>query len=943
VVLPRLLAGPILRRVETTLMAVWVATSEPAVLRLSVWEGRVTAGAANPFLTGPQVGVPTVRVGNNLFVGLVSLRIPVTSAQGFQPDTVYSYDVDFKFEGDEENLASLGMLSAETVDGIAHVPLGYEPGMLPGFAPPPSSLDDLRVVYGSCRKPNYEGPDAMVFIDDYVFAEDRYKDPRRRPHQLLLGGDQIYADDVSGLHMLTLMELGQELIGRTGGASVTPLEQVDVDSIVHRTGTPDPAEPSRSYTGSTPPQAGRLPADRAHFPEDHRLVLSQKAAQLTSTDGDSHLISVGEFAAAYLTAWSNAPWGAEIPGVQIFPKPDQPTMSHALTWAEEVRPEARIETPTLEFPSELPEHLAIDPPNPEGDTPAEQRENAEKAEQHRQRRLREIHKCHQDFLAGLPKVRRALANIPTYMILDDHDVTDDFFLNPIWRKRVVGTSLGQTILRNAMLSYAVFQDWGNHPVRYDDGLRAELLQRVTELFPSPVEPGPMQAPAARLGVLFGHDQHNAVAADGRYSPVRPPITWHFTVDGPTHRVVALDNRTRRSYVSNVGPPGNVSIDAQEEQIPRLPLLAGQQVLVVIAPLQVVGPPVLDDVVSPLTFRFFDVLAGQADLQADSGKGKSLMPATDPDAIESWAFDAVTFEHLLLRLQEYQRVVLLSGDVHNSSGSLMSYWRKDALRPARIAQFTSSGFKNVMPIRITAVDRSLGFAQQMIRAKLGIERLGWDRPDDDLVILPTGLGALDLTPGIRASLRSTPVTLPTWGWPDENGPSEPFDPAKLSRLNPSRPPDWRWRIMPLLDERSDFDPEHPDPQARPAPISPLPLDNHAIDQALEDFDDHEAMLKAYAAIGARHQRSLDHLRNARQILFRSNFGLLRFASHADGRLDAVHEVYTAFADPDHATTEPPEVLSYLFQVAALGPEDEERPEHLRERVIERRAVGGGGGP
>jgi hypothetical protein len=32
VVLPRQLAGSILRRVETTVLAVWVATSEPAVL-----------------------------------------------------------------------------------------------------------------------------------------------------------------------------------------------------------------------------------------------------------------------------------------------------------------------------------------------------------------------------------------------------------------------------------------------------------------------------------------------------------------------------------------------------------------------------------------------------------------------------------------------------------------------------------------------------------------------------------------------------------------------------------------------------------------------------------------------------------------------------------------------------------------------------------------------
>ena len=33
-------------------------------------------------------------------------------------------------------------------------------------------------------------------VDDLIFGDDRYKDPRARPHQLFLGGDQIYADDV---------------------------------------------------------------------------------------------------------------------------------------------------------------------------------------------------------------------------------------------------------------------------------------------------------------------------------------------------------------------------------------------------------------------------------------------------------------------------------------------------------------------------------------------------------------------------------------------------------------------------------------------------------------------------------------------------------------------------------------------------------------------------
>ncbi len=43
----------------------------------------------------------------------------------------------------------------------------------------------------------------------------------------------------------------------------------------------------------------------------------------------------------------------------------------------------------------------------------------------------------------LPKVRRAMANISTFMIFDDHDVTDDWNLNPSWRDRVFTSPLGK--------------------------------------------------------------------------------------------------------------------------------------------------------------------------------------------------------------------------------------------------------------------------------------------------------------------------------------------------------------------------------------------------------------------------------------------------------------------------------------------------------------------
>ena len=39
-------------------------------------------------------------------------------------------------------------------------------------------------------------------------ATDAYRDPLKRPHQLFLTGDQIYADDVGRVQLHMQMELG---------------------------------------------------------------------------------------------------------------------------------------------------------------------------------------------------------------------------------------------------------------------------------------------------------------------------------------------------------------------------------------------------------------------------------------------------------------------------------------------------------------------------------------------------------------------------------------------------------------------------------------------------------------------------------------------------------------------------------------------------------------
>lgn len=915
--LPLLLAGPILRRVEPTRVSVWVALSRAASVRLSLWENRVRSGSSNPLASSPGTGVHTLRMGDKLHIALVTLKVAGESNQTLQPGRLYSYDLELAPDGesDKQTLASLHMLEAGIADDQLHVPLGYEPDYLPSFALPPSDLEQLRIVFGSCRRVAYDGPDAMVWIDEIIERDQTYKDPQLRPHQMLLGGDQIYADDVSRLQMLRLTELGVELVG-VRGPDRQPVEHIALDEVLQRSGPPTPDAPLAAYTDmvASTPQARELPADRAHFPEGKRLHLTRRAAQMTSHDGHSHLISFGEFAAMYLCVWSAAAWGTLVPLTSVVVDPARGDTPRPLAWEGSLPPTSRIEMPAIEFPERIPKHLYPDPTESSeaGDPPSPQKD---------QESLRRNSRILGEFRRGLPKVQRALANIPTYMMFDDHEVTDDWNLNPIWRDRVMTTSLGVTIVRNALLSYALFQDWGNDPEKYETSEpHRNLLALAPQMFAESAATGPNPAVAASLDKLFGFDLRGEPQDDGRIAAVHPPLSWHFKVDGAKHRVIALDNRTRRSYGSRNGPPGNVAIEAQREQIPAAPLPDGRELLVVIAPLQVVGPPILDELVGPLSYRIFDSVQGLKSLTSGSPQGprsktgeRGLL-GTHPDAIEAWCIDATTFEALLKRLAAYEKVVLLSGDVHYSASTLMSYWRGNTTKPARLAQFTSSGLKNVMPSYIAAVDRSLGFVQQLARAKVGVERIGWDLPRDDLVLLPAGMTLAHLPPVLRSRLQDTPVMIPTWGWPDLNdkGRQAP-DPAKSSRINPTHVPDWRWRVRPLLDKR-------PDAQ-RPAVMRPLALDEDTIDTELTNK---ATAVDAYRSVAARHQNAVEKLKYARQILFRSNFGLVRF-ERRENQLIAIHEVYSAYADPDAAVPGVPRPEPFMVHEAPLDPDDDPPPQ------------------
>ena len=94
--LPLVVAGPIVRRVESRFCSFWVALSEPATVTATVWaEIQESASATGVKSGAPTVATgsaPTVRFGRHLHVAVVTAR----AAASLQPGAIFSYDLAFE-------------------------------------------------------------------------------------------------------------------------------------------------------------------------------------------------------------------------------------------------------------------------------------------------------------------------------------------------------------------------------------------------------------------------------------------------------------------------------------------------------------------------------------------------------------------------------------------------------------------------------------------------------------------------------------------------------------------------------------------------------------------------------------------------------------------------------------------------------------------------------
>jgi hypothetical protein len=273
---------------------------------------------------------------------------------------------------------------------------------------------------------------------------------------------------------------------------------------------------------------------------------------------------------------------------------------------------------------------------------------------------------------AIPWVRRLLANVPTYMIFDDHDVTDDWNLTPGWTFRASLHPLSRRVICNALAAFAVFQSWGNDPTPTTEGPSwPDLLDRVSRWAGS------------------------STRADPAFEDLLLRRYWGFTTP-PHPRVLVLDTRSHRETAGRRPNAPAILLDA--ERLAHFDAAFKQMTspFIVVSPVPLVGPAIIDTL--------------QSTIAAVAGK--------EPFDLESWTASQLGYFRLrgLLhqRLRSAQQrtassptlkepiAVILSGDVHYSScfgevltetGNSQSGSGQSTPYSSLVLQFTASAAKN----------------------------------------------------------------------------------------------------------------------------------------------------------------------------------------------------------------------------------------------------------
>lgn len=282
--LPAVLAGPILRRLTPTRLAIWLAVRAPADVELELFPSD-----QEKHLIALECGTEAARLisaGRNLHYLLIDC-----SLDRALPENVWiGYRLSLRFSDEPE---------AGWQDHTCWAPDLCYPGQeLPGFMLK-SQVSGL--LHGSCRKPHQDCGDGLVAADRFLLTQFSGEGKDNWPSALVMSGDQIYADDVAGPMLRAIHGL------------VTRLDLNDEDLSGLEARVPDRSDHMYCHQDSYYRRENFLPRMTPSGNILGRDVVQQvfrgvEKPVFTSVNAHNHLISLAELLAMYLLVWSPAGW-----------------------------------------------------------------------------------------------------------------------------------------------------------------------------------------------------------------------------------------------------------------------------------------------------------------------------------------------------------------------------------------------------------------------------------------------------------------------------------------------------------------------------------------------------------------------------------------------------------------------------------------------------------
>lgn len=427
----------------------------------------------------------------------------------------------------------------------------------------------------------------------------------QRPSSLFLLGDQVYSDDIPDPMIRVISQLSDELIG----------EEEDLSLVEARL----KEEPFQT-----------------NLHQIHgRQYISKTFAELTSRHAHNHMMTFGEYSILYLLGWGQELW-------------DYAHNKNLFQSFEEELANGNIH---FVYNSHSHNH----------------KEYQEELQQHQSRYEEQLEDIG-EFRNSLPKVRRLLANIPTYMIFDDHEITDDWNLTANWEKHVRNAPLGKHILSNGLCSYWAFQAWGNNPEQFS----AEFIQIMSFYLRTKDPSSPFYASWTEFLWKFQE--------------------WGFVA--PTNpRAIFLNTRTMREHnskprpfkigkVMSEGDPSPILInEAEWKRTEQRLFQSGWQKgnkLIIISPSPLYGVDLYENLLHQYVYPF-EVFG---------------FPVQTSFDYEMWKYNLKGAQSFLERIQRWapSDCFLLSGDLHFAYAVRARIKFKEQ-QPFTIHQYTSSPLKN----------------------------------------------------------------------------------------------------------------------------------------------------------------------------------------------------------------------------------------------------------